>query len=143
MKNNNDQIITRQDNIKKLAFQHFNQLYSDIGEANALSQADLLSEIQPSITEEENKEMEKLISENEIIEAIWTLHPDKSPGPDAFTIKFYRVAWDIIKEDLKKMLNWTREKDKIRGATNSTFLDLIPKEKTPSFDWKVPSYLLM
>ena len=29
------------------------------------------------------------------------------------------------------MLNWTREKDKIGGATNSTFLVLIPKEKNP------------
>ena len=61
LKNSNDQIITGQDNIKKLAFQHFNQLYSDIGEADPHSQADLLSEIQPSITEEENNEMEKTI----------------------------------------------------------------------------------
>ena len=29
------------------------------------------------------------------------------------------------------MLNWTRKKDKIGGAINSTFLDLIPKEKNP------------
>ena len=29
------------------------------------------------------------------------------------------------------MLNWIRKKDKIGGATNSTFLDLIPKEKNP------------
>ena len=43
-------------------------------------------------------------------------------------INFYRAAWDIIKEDLKKMLNWTRKKDEIGGATNSTFLDFIPKD---------------
>ena len=110
LKNNNDQIITEQDNIKKLAFQHFNQLYSDIVEADPLSQADLLSGIHSSIFEEENKELGKPISENEIIEAIWTLHPDKSLGPNGFTINFYRDAWDIIKEDLKKMLNWTQKK---------------------------------
>ena len=92
LKNSNDQIITGQHNIKKLAFQHFNQLYSDIGEVDPLSQADLLSKIQSSITEDENKEMEKPISENEIIEAIWSLHPDKCPGPDGFTINFYQAA---------------------------------------------------
>ena len=75
--------------------------------------------------------MERPISENEIIEAIWTLHPGKSPGPDGFTISFYRATWDIIKEDIKKMINWTKKKDKIGGATNSTFLALIPKEKNP------------
>ena len=99
-----------------------------------LAQANLLSFIHPSISEEENKELEKPITQNEIIEAIGTLHLDKSPGPDGFTINFYRAAWDIIKEYLKKMLNWTRKKDKIRGAANSTFLDLIPKEKNSSFD---------
>ena len=52
-------------------------------------------------------------------------------GPDSFTINFYRVAWDIIKEDMKKMLNWTRKKDKIGGATNSSFMSLIPKENIP------------
>ena len=65
-----------------------------------LSQANLLSVIHPSISEEENKELEKPITENEIIEAIWTLHPKNSPGLDGFTINFYRVAWDIIEEDL-------------------------------------------
>ena len=69
------------------------------------SQADMLSSLHSSISDEENKELEKPISENEIIEAIWTLHPDKSPRHDGFTINFYRAAWDIIKEDLKKMLN--------------------------------------
>ena len=34
------------------------------------------------------------------------------------------------------MLNWTRKKDKIGGATNSSFLALILKEKSPiSLDW--------
>ena len=70
MKNNNNQTIFGQDNIKKLALHHFNQLYSDSGETDPFSQADLLSGIHSSISEEENKELRKPISENEIIEAI-------------------------------------------------------------------------
>jgi hypothetical protein len=60
------------------------------------------------------------------------LDPDKAPGPDGFPIRFYRSFWDIIKRDLKKMLNYTLHKHKIGGATNSTFLSLIPKESNPS-----------
>ena len=70
--------------------------------------------------------------EYEIRNAIWSLHADKALGPDGFTINFYKATWDIIKEDLKKMLNWTRKKDKIGGATKTSFLSLIPKEKNPS-----------
>ena len=131
LKDNNNQTISGKDNIKNLAHQHFNQLYIDSGETDPFSQMDLLSGIHPNITEEENKELEKPITENEIIEAIWNLQPDKSLGHDGFTINFYQAAWDIIKEDLRKMLNWTRKKEKFGGATNSTFLALIPKEKNP------------
>ena len=55
----------------------------------------------------------------------------KHRGSDGLTINFYRASQDIIKEDLKKMLNWTRKKDKIGGPTNSSFLALIPKDKSP------------
>jgi hypothetical protein len=57
---------------------------------------------------------------------------EKSPGPDGFPIRFYQSFWDIIKRDLNKMINYTLHKQKIRGATNSTFLALIPKESNPS-----------
>ena len=69
--------------------------------------------------------------EYDIRNAIWSLHANKAPGPDGFTINFYKAAWNIIKEDLKKMLNLTRKKDNIGGETNSSFLALIPKEKSP------------
>ena len=62
LKDNNSQIISGQDNIKKLALHHFNQLYSDSGEMDPLAQADLLSVIHLSIFEEENEELEKPIT---------------------------------------------------------------------------------
>jgi len=43
--------------------------------------------------------MNKEISEEEIVAAIWSLHPDKAPGPDGFTIAFYRQHWKTIKKD--------------------------------------------
>ena len=43
--------------------------------------------------------------EFEIKDVIWSLQADKALGPNGFTIDLYRASWDIIKEDLKKMLN--------------------------------------
>ena len=74
----------------------------------------------------------KPISKHEISDAIWTLQLDRASSPNGFTIKFYRATWDIIKVDLRRMLNWTRNKDKISGATNSSFLSLITNEKNPN-----------
>ena len=72
------------------------------------------------------------ISEEEVYKDVWTLHLDKALVPDGFSINFYRKRWPTIKKYLIKMLNWTRDKEKIRGATNSSFLSLIPKDKNPT-----------
>jgi hypothetical protein len=60
------------------------------------------------------------------------LEQDKSLGPDGFTICFFKYLWDIIKLDLKWMLNYILKKKKVRGGKNSTFLALIPKDTNPS-----------
>jgi len=60
------------------------------------------------------------------------MDPDKAPGPDGFSIIFYHTFWATIKRDLKKMLNYTLQKQKLGGTTNSTFLALIPKDTNPS-----------
>jgi hypothetical protein len=92
----------------------------------------LLDNIPDLISEHDNTQLVKEISEEEIIKAVWEMDPDKAPGPDGFPIRFYRHFWAIIKRDLKKMLNYTLQKQKLGGATNSTFLALIPKETNPS-----------
>ncbi|KAL4561960.1 hypothetical protein LXL04_034146 [Taraxacum kok-saghyz] len=52
---------------------------------------------------------------HEIKNAIWTCGGNKSPGPDRFTIEFFKKFWDIIKLDLLKC-----------------FINLIPKSFNPS-----------
>lgn len=59
------------------------------------------------------------------------MEPNKAPGPDGFSIHFYRICWDIIKFDLLRMIKGFENKAKVGGGTNSTFLALIPKEVNP------------
>jgi hypothetical protein len=59
------------------------------------------------------------------------MEPDKAPGPDGFSIHFYRLCWEIIKPDLLRMIHGFLRKEKIGGGINSTFLALIPKEANP------------
>ena len=57
------------------------------------------------------------------------MDPDKAPGPDGFTARFYISCWDIIKRDLYRMIKKAQNCTKLGGSTNSSFLALIPKEK--------------
>ena len=94
-----------QEEKKVHAFNHFRELYFDRDETDSDAQLDLLSGIPTLVNDKENNELAKPILEFEIKNAIWSLQADKVPRPDGFTINFYRAAWDIIKEDLKRMLN--------------------------------------
>jgi hypothetical protein len=101
----------------------------------------MLANIPSIVSEHENNQLVREITEEEIAKAIWDMDPDKAPGPDGFPIRFYRSFWATIKRDLKKMLNYTLQKKKIGGATNSTFLALIPKDSNPSNFSCFPSHL--
>lgn len=132
LKNGNGIWIRGQENLSNLARNHFHEIFTDEGEADLTAQADLLAGIPNMVPEDINQDLIKPIHEQEIKEAVWNLQIDKAPGPDGFTSNFYRATWSIIKDDLKCMLNWTRKKYKIGGATNSSFLALIPKDKAPN-----------
>jgi hypothetical protein len=59
----------------------------------------MLANIPNIVSEHENNQLVQDITEEEIIKAVWSLDPDKAPGPDGFPIRFYRSFWDIIKRD--------------------------------------------
>ena len=52
---------------------------------------EMVRDIPTLIILEDCLHLESPISKEEIKKAIWTLHPDKSPGPDGFPIRFYRM----------------------------------------------------
>eukprot|EP00253_Pinus_taeda_P003096 PITA_03096 len=119
-----------QEDIKRAASSHFRSLLTETQEE--IDYSDLLQYLPKGITQEINESLNRDIEEEEIRKAIWTLQPDKSPGPDGFPINFYRDYWQLIKKDLAKMLRGIQRKGKMGGFTNSTFLALIPKENRPT-----------
>eukprot|EP00253_Pinus_taeda_P006959 PITA_06959 len=123
-------IHVEQTNIKEAATEHFKDLLTEVPEEETYD--DLLQHLHPKITDDLNKKLTAEIKEEEIADAIWTLHPNKSPGPDGFPISFYRDYWELIKKDLIKYIKWIKKKGKIGGYTNATHLALIPKENRPS-----------
>jgi hypothetical protein len=53
----------------------------------------------------------------------------KSPGPDRFTLEFFKTYSEIFKHDIYRVVEYYRRSSSILQALNSTFITLIPKEK--------------
>ncbi|WOH08816.1 hypothetical protein DCAR_0728264 [Daucus carota subsp. sativus] len=67
----------------------------------------------------------------EIKKAVFSMSPDKSPGPDGMNAMFYQQHWDIVGPLVSKaVMDCLNEQAEI-GAINSTLVTLIPKVKAP------------
>lgn len=83
------------------------------------------------ITPREKGDLEKNFDEKELKDAIWGSGHNKSPGPDGFTMEFYKFYWEIIKTDLLEAFNDFANKPILPKGAISTFITLIPKVNNP------------
>jgi hypothetical protein len=124
-----NQTITDFEGIKEVAVDAFETLYSET-QISTINPKDYPLSLVPTLIQEDvNNKLTRAVHQQEIKEALDQMNPDKAPGPDGFTARFYQSSWDIIKSDLTKMIQKSQKCSKLGGGTNSSFLALIPKEK--------------
>nr|GFD09538.1 transposase, MuDR [Tanacetum cinerariifolium] len=49
--------------------------------------------------------LERLVTHEEIKEAVWDCGSSKAPGPDGFSFAFVKKYWDIIRKDLHDFIH--------------------------------------
>jgi hypothetical protein len=76
--------------IKVVAMADYVDIYTQSKETNPYNVNVILYHISPIVTREDNSILSHPIFKFEIFTTIWNLEPDKSPGPDGFSISFYR-----------------------------------------------------
>lgn len=83
----------------------------------------------PVIEEDLKFWMEREFSKEEVFDVIKKMGNNKSPGPDGFSLEFYKKCWHIIKEDFMKMMVEFHTYGSWDWRLNSYFLTLIPKKE--------------
>lgn len=73
--------------------------------------------------------MSKKITMEDLEEAVQKMSNGKAPGPDGFTIDFYKACWNTIKDLVYDLVKESRRKKSIFPSLNATFLALIPKSE--------------
>lgn len=119
--------------IKVAAVNHFQNLLSAERNGNEEDAVEFLTTIPNLFSVEDNDSLMSPVTEEEITNIVWSMEPNKAPGPNGFSVHFYRICWEIIKSDLFRMIRGILRKAKVGGGINSTFLALIPKETNPRY----------
>jgi len=91
------EILKDFDQIKQQASLHFHNLYTTNGRAKDEIAYAFLMTIPGKVMEEDNLHLNRQIAEAEILKEIDQFNEDKAPGPDGFTLHFYKKCWHIIK----------------------------------------------
>ncbi|XP_026438254.1 uncharacterized protein LOC113336795 [Papaver somniferum] len=117
--------VVCQDRIIKEVTEFYEKLYTRDQEEDV----DLEELSFSTISETQSTWLEREISEDEIMSTIKSFKLNKSPGPDGFPIEFYKVSWEVIKNDFMKVVKEFNEIGGVNWRLNFTFLSLIPKKK--------------
>ncbi|CAL1404879.1 unnamed protein product [Linum trigynum] len=78
-----------------------------------------------------NLELTKPVTREEVKQAVFSLGPHKSPGPDGFTGVFFRKYWSTVGEDLCKEVQSFFSTATLPQGWNDTHIALIPKIPSP------------
>jgi hypothetical protein len=74
-------------------------------------------------------DLDSVITEGEVWTAIKSLPSDKAPGPDGFTGRFYKTAWQIIKMDFRMAVERLFHGDISQlHLLNFAYITLLPKK---------------
>ncbi|XP_071738945.1 uncharacterized protein [Rutidosis leptorrhynchoides] len=83
------------------------------------------------LTEMQAAYIEDKFTEKEVFDAINKSGSSKAPGPDGFKFKFFKLYWDLVKNDLMSALNWFWESSKVLSIRiRKVIPDLIGDEQS-------------
>lgn len=86
----------------------------------------------PVLNADHQERLIRDVSEEEILQAMFSIPGDKSPGPDEFGTHFFKDAWSIIRDDIIGAIKDFFSSGKLLKEVNTIILTLIPKVKCPS-----------
>ncbi|XP_050238208.1 uncharacterized protein LOC126687695 [Mercurialis annua] len=80
-----------------------------------------------TLTDDEGTNLQNIITEMEVKNAVFSIGCDKAACPDGFNGHFFKVTWDITKDDLVKTVQEAFNSGTILRQLNSTTITVIPK----------------
>jgi hypothetical protein len=127
LKKNDGSFAVSQEEVESMS-----RFFTNLFTAQEHTTPDIVTQfVQPKVNEVMNEKLDAPFSDQEIENALFMMHPSKSPGPDGFTAGFYIKHWDILKVDVCAAIRQFLEGGGMPENVNKTILVLIPKVKQP------------
>ncbi|CAJ2637965.1 unnamed protein product [Trifolium pratense] len=120
--------VHTQEDLCEVAKNYFNALFKNISGIHV----PVLNHIQQRVTEEDNHLLMAPMTKIELQQALFQMHPDKSPGPDGFNPAFYQRFWEHCGDDIFVAASSWLDRGYFPSSLNETNICLIPKCDNPT-----------
>jgi len=117
--------------LSHLGTTHFRNLYKFPCDANLPDIINVAKHFPRFVYEDDAEKLFAPVTSGELEGTLKWFKKDKSPGPDGWTIEFYLAFYEILGQDLLKVVE-CRTTGSLYHAINLTFSALIPKSDSPS-----------
>lgn len=119
--------VYKEEEIAATIERYFQKLFTP-NECNLDHMDEILSEaIKPRVTTEQNEGLIKIPSAEEIKKALFSIHPEKAPGPDGFSACLFQLNWEVVGRDMVKEVEDFFKPGCMPSTINETQVRLIPK----------------
>ncbi|PWA73265.1 RNA-directed DNA polymerase, eukaryota [Artemisia annua] len=115
--------IDQPSDVKMEFFNHFRDRFSKPVE----NRITLELAFPKQISRDQQNELERMVTKEELKMAVWDCGTDKSPGPDGFSFGFFRHFWSILEKDVFEAVSHFFVHGDIPPGCNPSFITLIPK----------------
>lgn len=109
------------------------EYFSKLFQSEGSTSADILSCVATKITAAQNQELLEPFTATDVRDALFSMHPDKSPGPDGMNSTFFQKFWHIIGGDVTAACLSFIDKCEFPDELNVTAIVLIPKKSQPEY----------
>ena len=83
--------------------------------------------VDEKLNEEDNKDLCREFTEEEVRETLFSMAPNRAPGPDNILVEFYQACWDIVKGDIMSLFKHFHDGTLDVQRLNYGVITLLPK----------------
>lgn len=127
----NGSCCSDRNDIEDAFFQFYTNLWTETVDRNPFEIAIDLPYDLPQVTADDGILLTRDVSREEIYFALFNLPLGKSPGPDGFSVEFFRFFWDNIGDQVCSAIKFFFNNSVMPASWGKTFVVLIPKNDNP------------
>jgi len=114
--------------IESVLVQHFQGIAKETTADREHFIRDLTRHIPRLVSRDDNFNLNKPMTKEEVNYAIKDMQNGKTPGPNGFNVDFFKSCWSIVKQDIMNVVKDSKLNRTILMALNTSFISLIPKQ---------------